>query len=467
MKYTNENWGPRYIKLIPTREKLTDATGLGAMVEVFDQSSLSKEFAKCLPKRRHANSHGSYRLGLIQVSSFLYGHDSLDDLEEFQEDPGVEAMMRGETAAPRTMGDFLRDFEREHLDKMNQYLANMSYRIRRQMESVLPKEYKPRKAPHLSIDTTPHEQSGRKMEGLAWNYQDRWCLDSQVIFDEMGLCYGFELRPGNTKSGSDGVEMIKRAFSNWGKDEEKYLSADSAYCHQEVIETCLAQKIHFTLTAHDGTTNWKSHIDEITNWKPWEWSEEEVKKAEKQKKKLPKIYVGSFQWAPGWAPNIRITVIVKKTWKEETEGTLFDSVEGGGFWDYYGIVCGMPLQRMTYQEVIEHHNRRGNAENFIREEKYGFDLKHFPCLKLNANWAFGLLAQVAHNILRWCAVIDRPHKPHFSKKLRRRFIYIPGKVVEHARQVCMKIPERFFKEVQRLRLAWQLPLHPAPAWASG
>jgi len=101
---SNQEWRPRHIRLIPTKEKLTDAVGLGSMVEVFDQSSLAKDFAKSLPKRSSPNSYGSYRLGLIQVSSFLYGHDSLDDLEEFQEDPALEAIMRGETVAPKTMG---------------------------------------------------------------------------------------------------------------------------------------------------------------------------------------------------------------------------------------------------------------------------------------------------------------------------------------------------------------------------
>ena len=28
------------------------------------------------------------------------------------------------------------------------------------------------------------------MEGVTWNYEDKWCLDSQVIFDELGLNYG-------------------------------------------------------------------------------------------------------------------------------------------------------------------------------------------------------------------------------------------------------------------------------------
>lgn len=455
-------WRPRHIKLIPTKEKLTDSTGLGTMVEVFDLSPLSKDFRECLPSRTSPRSHGSYRLGLIQISSILYGHDTLDDLEEFQDDPALEAIMKGETVAPRTMGDFLRDFEEAHLSKLNLYLARMSYRIRRQMASVLPSEHRPSSTPHLSIDSTSHEQSGEKMEGLAWNYKDEWCLDSQVIFDELGFNYGMQLRPGNTKSGVGARELIESAFSPWSKDDEKYLSADSAYCNQEVIRTCLEKKVFFTLTANEATTGWQSQIGTVSNWKAWEYSAEDIEKAKSKGKSLPNVEVGSLIWTPGWAENIRFVIVVKRTWKEAPQGEVF-----GGFWDHYGVVAGMPLQSMTLQQVIEHHNKRGNAENFIREEKYAYDLKHFPCLKLAANHAYGLLAMVAHNILRWCAIIEKPEKPHFSKKLRRRFIYVPGKVVAHARSLCIKVPERFFKEVNRLREGWQLPLHPAPAWAKG
>ena len=163
MTKQREVWQPRYVKLVPTKEKLTDAVGLGSMVEVFDHSTLSKEFAKCLPTRTSPRSHGSYRLGLIQISSFLYGHDSLDDLEEFQDDPALEAIMRGETVAPRTMGDFLRDFDAEHLTKLTRYLPQMSYRIRRQMMSILPEAFRPSEAPHLSIDATSHEKIAQKL----------------------------------------------------------------------------------------------------------------------------------------------------------------------------------------------------------------------------------------------------------------------------------------------------------------
>lgn len=458
-----KQWKLKKIRLVPTKEKLTQAAGLGPMLEVFDESSISKEFVKSLPERVSPRSLGSYRLGLLQIASFLYGHDCLEDLEEFEGESAVESVMDGKTAASRTMGDFLRDFEGEHLERLNRFLSEMSYRIRKQMRDVLAEEFKPSSAPILDIDSTEHKQCGEKMEGVAWNYKNNWCLDSQVIYDELGLNYGMQLRAGNTKSGVNAEELIRNAFSSWQKNDEKYLRGDSAYCYQDVIRTCLDLKVFFTLTANDATTGWTSQINEITNWQPWTYSEQAILEAQKKKRELSKIEVGSFLWTPGWAENIRFTVIVKRTWVEEEQGSLF---AGTGRWEHYAVVAGMP-QKFTKQEIMEHHQKRGNSENFIREEKYGYDLKHFPCLKLNANHAFGLLAMVAHNILRWCAVIEKPHKPHFSKKLRRRFIYIPGKVVAHARQLCIKIPERFFKEVNRLRQGWQLPLYPAPVWATG
>ncbi len=173
MRFTNERWQPRHIKFEPTKEKLTDAAGLGTLVELFDGSPLSEGFRKCLPVRTHARSHGSYRLGLIQLSSFLYGNDSIDDLKEFQTDPALEAIMRGETVAPRTMGDFLRDFDESNVQALSEYLSKMSWSIRGHLREVMTEAKRPAEAIHASIDTTFHEQSGKKMEGLAFNYDGK------------------------------------------------------------------------------------------------------------------------------------------------------------------------------------------------------------------------------------------------------------------------------------------------------
>ena len=43
------------IKIVPSKEKLTAAAGLGTVVEIFDQSGLRDQFIKCLPERKSSN----------------------------------------------------------------------------------------------------------------------------------------------------------------------------------------------------------------------------------------------------------------------------------------------------------------------------------------------------------------------------------------------------------------------------
>lgn len=394
---------------------------------------------------------GSYRLGLIQLASFLYGHDCIDDIIEFKTDPFLKAVFRDETVLPRTMGNFLRDFSLNNINSLNRFLAFQAKLNRDHMSELHSKSLGERPL-HLSIDSTPHEQCGKKMQGLAYNYKDMWCLDSQSIFNEMGFCYGMQLRPGNTKSGVDAEELIRLAFKNYKYSDEKYLSADSAYCNQNVIKTCLSLGVKFTIAANQATTSWRDHIPEIIHWEKWQYSASEIKQAIAKGKELPDIELGRFHWRPSWNEVLRFPIVVKRERLEQA------TLEGGIF-KYYGVVTNHNLFTQSLQNVMEHYNKRGNVENFIREEKYGYDLKHFPCQSLQANHAFGLIAMVANNLLRWMALIDKPVQTLYAKKFRRKFISIPGHLVQHARRLVLKIPQHYLKEVNRLKEGWQS--HPA------
>jgi len=464
----------RKIHIATTNDRLTQATGLGTMIESFHESPLAQPFYKSLPKRTSVRSLGHAKLGLIFLSSFLYGHDAIDDLEEFEGDDYLENFYRGNLPAPRTMGDFLRDFNFKNLGHLNAYLPFMAHRIRKQFVNRLPKEYKPGPL-QLSIDSTPHVQHGVKMEGVEMNYEGKLCLDSQRISDQSGLTYGFQLRRGNMGKGVGARDLILQAFKGMSFREEKYLSGDSAYLNQDVVRACLSVGAWFTITAPD-TIRWTEKVEGGDfKWQPWEYSEDEKAATAERGRDLPIVELSRYHWRPSWDKNnqLHIPIVIKRTWvsyesqvSKNKTGNLFSySRSAEGYWDYYAVATSMPLIKFTKQQVIERHNQRGNCERFIREEKYGFDLLHFPCLKLDANYAYGLLAQVAHNILRWLAVLERPDKPHFSKKLRRRFIYIPGKLVSHARTLRLRVPKRFIKEVEQLQMALQWK--PCPALATG
>jgi hypothetical protein len=289
-----------------------------------------------------------------------------------------------------------------------------------------------------------------------------------------------QLRAGNTKSGVNAPELLRLSFEDgkkqrerrlWGKD---YFRADSAYCNQFVIKTCLDLGLLFTITAHDGTTEWKTLMEkEPLIFKEWEYSKEEIERAQKLKIELPRVELARMHWRPSWSEgSLVFPIVVKRTWQKEKvedkqgQRNLFyqDSIQEKGNWVYYAVVTNFDLSTISLQEVMEHHNKRGNGENFVKEEKYGFKLKNFPCISLKANHAWALLAQVAHNLLRWMALIENPDRPHYSRKLRKRYVFNPGRVIRHARTVVLKVMRPFYEEVKAMREAWQAT--PIPAFST-
>ena len=488
------------IVYVPTDEKLTFAGGLPAFMELFSATGLEEEFLQCLPERNHARSIGSLKLGYTVMFSFLFGFECLSDIEKFRKDPTLREMFQDEAAAARTIGDFLRDFTPEHIECFNLFLEKMCRFIWQDLQGKLSAEFIPNKF-ILDVDSTIHEQHGDKMEGLAFNFKGEWGLDSQQAYDQLGLCHGYQLRPGNTKSGIDAMALIENTFSNNTKTQQKrrndfydFFRADSAYCTEEIIKGLLKRGLHFTITAHDGWTGWKKAMKESgLQWQPWVYSQKELEIAENKGKELPRVEITRILWSPEWSKKeeskLVFPIVIKRTWSEKKEkkrkrqereqGLFMEGFYEEEPWEYYGVLTNVPLntERSTVelssnqrywgiQEVFEFHKKRGNAENFIREEKYNFRLKNYPCQKLLANHAYGQLCQVAHNLLRWVALLLEPGKPHYSKKLRNNLLLIPGRIIESARYTVMKVPRWAYKEVCLMREACRLKPEKVPAYYS-
>lgn len=454
-KWEKKPWQPVKIIYEPTDEDLTAAAGLAPLIDLFQQSPQYEELRKCLPERKSNASYDTGLFALNYIAGFIYGHDSLDDFQEFENDPGVEDKL-GSLPSERAMGDYLRDFNQDNIDKLNSFLTRQALSGRRAI-------CKDNDVVTIDIDSTSHVQSGDKIEGAAWNYKNEWCLDSLVCFDELGLSYNMDLRSGSTFSAVGGPEMIEQVFSQIPKPKDQTkkhnMRADSAFCNEEFIRKCLLLNLKFTITAHDNM-NWREKVKNLTQWTQKNYSEDELKKYHKNKKTPPPVEYARFLYEPGWSDNLRFPVVVKRTWHERETDSLLDT----GCWHYYAVITNWNLHSHTLQEVAEFHAKRGNGENFIKEEKYGYDLKHFPCQKLLANQAYGMLALVAHNLLRTIAILDSPDKPHYSKKLRRKYVYLPGRLTKHARQLVMKVPKRFWAAILQLADIGKEVLNEHPAW---
>lgn len=103
------------VKYEASKKALVSKAGLQALLSIFDSTELGKELSKCLPPDSSNRSYGSYRLGLLLIASLLSGHDSLDDLVEFDDDDLIEALFGGRLPTAKTMGSFLRRFSDENV----------------------------------------------------------------------------------------------------------------------------------------------------------------------------------------------------------------------------------------------------------------------------------------------------------------------------------------------------------------
>jgi hypothetical protein len=463
------------IQIIPDDTSLTATTGLGIFIEVFNQSPFASELAACLPERTSHRSVGSYLMALLILAGHIRGVESLSALRRVRHDPYLCELFEDEVAAVRTIGDFLYAFKPEHIEKLNVFLNKMAKGISEHLNLVLPAKNRDSRT-IIDMDSSHHVHYGDEIEGLWYNYKNQWCLESHVAFDQIGLCHGIELRPGNTKPGKGAPDFIERVFKDHRQQRIRRLEGndffrgDSAYCNQEVIKKCLELGLQFTLTAHKATTQWdRDMAKEGLDWHPWVNSEADLKKAKKAKLELPKAEVARFFWKPSWAERkLLFPIIVRRTWvqyskvkdkmKNFGQRNFFeiDTVKEEGAWEYYAVVTNMNLAEHSLQEVFEHHRKRGHAENFVREGKYNFHLKNFPCTKLLANQAWVCFAQIAHNLIRWVAVLDSPDRPSFAKGIRDDFVFHPGRVVRHARQVFVRTTLKM-KEVLDKIEGWQFP----------
>lgn len=362
---------------------------IGLLVEMLSKSPLMTELEKLLPARVSHRSLGSPKLALTLIAAHLLGAESIEDIEELRDDEFLMGLFGGEVPAPRTMIDFLNDFEPAQIEGLNFFLNTMG----KSLHSFLLEEHPERvtKDRIIDIDSTYHVHYGDLIEGVWWNYKKEWSLESQSAFSNLGFCHHVWLRPGNTKSGTDADTMIRNIFEDSRSQAlrkrigQDFTRMDSAFCNQATIKANMERGIFFTITANKATTFWHQLKDQQgIDWVPWEYTQEELARFEKTGILPPQIELGRIWWSPSWAEGkLLFPIIIKRTWKsfckvqeksKKEQGQLFhtESTEEQGGWDYYGVVTNFDLTKKSYQEIMLHHQGRASSENMNKEVKYGY-----------------------------------------------------------------------------------------------
>jgi hypothetical protein len=439
-----------------TKSPLVSRAGLQALLHIFDSTDLGDELKKCLPEEGSNRSFGNYQLALLLIASLLSGHDSLDDIEEFDDDELLESLFKGQMPTAKTLGNMLRRFEAEHISELKLFLTKMGYTLREHIKNVHPDKVTTKA--HFKIDSTVHPQSGRQMEGAGWikmsENSSQFGYASQTIFDDLGLCYAGELLPaahprGNAAALLDQVlSPLKNQKIEHPFVKVAHVSGDSAYLTEDVIRTLQAHHASFTISAPK-TIQWHMNI-ENADWQPWQYSEEQIEKLRKKRKEPQDCFLTRWHWEPGWAKGLlKFPVVIKKEWRpDEVFGT-----ECGSF-HFHAVATNLDLSKQSYQSVIEEYRPRAEMENQIKEFKINFDAQHLPCQKMSANEVYFLFVLIAQNLTRWVAMLEQPDKPHYAKKIRRKLITAPATILTGSRQIILRVKQKFLKEVTAFLERW-------------
>ena len=166
---------------------LTSFSWLNIFSDLFHKYELQTVSSKILPLKKRKSGWKSSEKLFCGVMGFIAGAQCLDDFDWLGNDP----LFREITDAPSsvTMEKFLRQFSPRQIEQLRNTLPAQAMRQRLWLEPKLHKIV-------FRMDATTHEQYANKMEGVEWNYKKIKCLSSQMLFDDKGLCHGFNLRAG-------------------------------------------------------------------------------------------------------------------------------------------------------------------------------------------------------------------------------------------------------------------------------
>lgn len=436
------------ISIETTSKKLSANGGLVFFNDLMGKLGFEQALKGILPKsgRKQFVKFKSLLLG------FVCGLDSLDDISKLRLDPLFNELTDG-ACADSTLGDFLRAFSARQIQFLNELLLKSSMQIR---SILFPEE----SFVIFSSDSTPNVQHGKKMEGVGWNYKKQWSLDTLGIYDHHGLHYGMDVRAGGTYSANGNVLLLGNVLRNTPAALARYFHADSAFSNIDHYNTCINGQCHFVMALSE--LAWGPLLTK--NDLKWKRSDLEFFDSTECEVAQCLYYLDGLG---GGKKHLRV-VFIRAPKKDQQLG-LFE-----GKYNHYALVTdigeheklpvmqkrkyigarganrkeliGYKMVPATIENIINFYRSRGNTENFIKEEKYGLDLKHYPCQKLNANKVFGLVGAFAYNLMRMSSFLISK-RGCYSKKIRFSLVNLPCQVVKHARKLTIRFNHLTKKEV--------------------
>jgi hypothetical protein len=268
----------------------------------------------------------------------------------------------------------------------------------------------------LDMDSSDSPTFGQQ-EGSTFNGHFGFtCYHPLFVFNQFGDLERAMLRPGNVHSSKGWREALEPVVARYrSRKLTRSLRADAAFARPEIYEFLEAEGFQYVirLPANERLQEAVSHLLTRPVGRP---------------PLKPQVFHASFRYrAKSWTKPRR--VVVKVEWHR---GELFPRV---GF-----IVTNL---RWPSRRVVHFYNKRGTAEQWIKEGKHAIHWTRLSCQRFRDNAVRLQLFVLAYNLGNFMRTLALPDEvSHWSlTTLREKLIKIGAKVVRHGRYMTFQLAE--------------------------
>jgi len=238
------------------------------------------------------------------------------------------------------------------------------------------------------------------------------------------------VRSGNTYTANGAAEMIKEIVAQIKTDELEILfRMDSGYFDDEIIETIESAGCQYLIKGKAYPTLSSQLTTPTISFMNGEESRETTDLVTK---------------LDTWNKDRRF--VVSRELKPEKDRAQLSFLEGDEFKYFYFVTN----TEMASEKVVNAYEKRGNAENYIKEAKYDMAVGHLLLQSFWANEAIFQLMMLAYNLflLFKTDFANRTEYRQQIKTFRLKYIFLAGKIIRTARSVIMKLSEKYpYREI--------------------
>ena len=396
--------------------RVTSDGGLILVRELDERLGFGELIDRHLVDCRHGKNTRFPLADLLRQSVYsrLAGYEDVNDAQRLSQDPtfrliGSEKIWeRGAALTSR-----LQSFETEMLAEGENFagLAAVNRELIAKAEAV----DSPQRVV-LDMDSTEIPVYGQHEQSAYNGHFESTCYHPLFLFNREGDCLAAKLRPGNVHSADDWKEQLLPEIERQQKlGKEVVFRADAAIAKPEIYEALEERDVKYAirLPAND---NVERDIAEL------------LTRPVGRSSHKPVVWYKSFLYqAESWETARRVVAKV-----EFHCGELFPRV---GF-----IVTNLETNSRA---VVRFYNKRGTAEQWIREGKQAVKMTRLSCHRFRSNEVRLWLSVIAYNLGNlWRRLVLPARIDNWSlTSLQQRLVKTGGRMVKHPRYYWLLLAE--------------------------